>query len=202
MPEALGVDPKHTAVVVLDYQVGVVAMLRDGESLLARAASVLDGARGARVPVIYVVVEFRPGHPEIHPRNVALAARIKDGGRLVTGSPETRIAPALAPLERDLVVVKRRMGAFSGTELDPLLRAMDVTSLIVFGIATSGAVLTTVRQAFDLDYSLCVVADCCADFDPDLHATLMDKVIGRQARLESAEGIRAELDAARASGGP
>jgi len=195
MTDLNAIDVQRSAVLILDYQVGVTAMLPDAEQLCARAATVLDAARSAGVPVIYVVVEFRAGYPEINPRNVALVERIKKTGRLLAGSPEAQLHPAVAPKDGDAIVAKRRMGAFSGTELDMILRAANRDTLILFGIVTSGAVLSTVRQAFDADYRMLVVSDCCADPDPALHATLMDKVLGRQAQLTTAAEVAASLRA-------
>ena len=197
MTDPTALDAQRSAVLILDYQVGIASMFPDAEQLCARAATVLDAARSAGVLVIYVVVEFRAGHPEISPRNVGLVERIKKTGRLLTGSPEAQLHVAVSPKEGDVIVVKRRMGAFSATELDLILRAASVDTLIVLGIVTSGAVLTTVRQAFDADYRLLVVSDCCADPDPVLHATLMEKVLGRQAQLTTAAEVATSLRAAK-----
>jgi nicotinamidase-related amidase len=193
MTDPNAIDPPRSAVLILDYQVGVATMMPDPEQLCARAATVLDAARSAGALVIYVVVEFRAGYPEISPRNVALVERIKKTGRLQAGSPEAQVHPAVAPQEADVIVVKRRIGAFSGTDLDLILRSASIDTLIVLGIATGGAVLTTVRQAFDADYRLLVVSDCCADPDPALHSTLMEKVLGRQAQLTTAAEVAASL---------
>ena len=69
--------------------------------------------------------------------------------------------PAVRPQPEDVVVVKHRVGAFSSTDLDMILRAKGVDTLVLTGLATSGVVLSTVRQGADADYRLVVVADCC-----------------------------------------
>jgi len=74
------------------------------------------------------------------------------------------------------VVTKRRVGAFSTTELDAGLRTKNVTSLILFGISTSGVVLSTVRWAADMDYAPYVISDACADQDEEVHRVLVEKV--------------------------
>jgi nicotinamidase-related amidase len=84
-------------------------------------------------------------------------------------------------------VTKSRVSAFAGTDLEVLLRANDVTTLVLFGIATSGVVLSTVLDAADRDYRLIVVHDCCADLDVDLHETLVSKVFPRPAAVVSAD---------------
>jgi nicotinamidase-related amidase len=56
-----------------------------------------------------------------------------------------------------------------------ILRARDIDTLVLFGIATSGVVLSTLLHAADADYRLFVIKDCCADLDLDLHACLVDR---------------------------
>lgn len=193
MSDPIVIDPKRSAVVVLDYQMGVLGRLPDAEVMCARAATLLDAARSAGVPVVYVTVEFRAGHPEINPRNVAFAERVKKNNLFVEGSREVQLHPTVAPKEGDVRVVKRRVGAFSGTDLEVILRSANVDTLILFGVVTSGAVLTTVRQAFDADYRVLLAGDCCADGDPELHAFLLEKVLGRQAQLTTAAELEASL---------
>lgn len=85
------------------------------------------------------------------------------------------------------------MGVFSTTPLETILRAHDVTSLILCGLSTSGVVLSTVRWAADMDYDLVVVEDCCADGDDEVHRVLTQKVFPRQARVVSANAIIEDL---------
>ena len=73
------------------------------------------------------------------------------------------------------------MSAFSGSDLDVVLRSLGVDSLVLSGIATSGVVLSTLRQAADLDYRLTVLTDGCTDRDPEVHRVLTEKVFPRQA---------------------
>jgi nicotinamidase-related amidase len=75
------------------------------------------------------------------------------------------------------------VSAFAGSDLDVVLRAGEVRSLVLCGIATSGVVLSTVRAAADMDYELTVLADCCADGDPEVHRVLLEKVFPRQAAV-------------------
>ena len=86
------------------------------------------------------------------------------------------------------------VSAFAGTDLDMILRAKDIDTLILFGIATSGVVQSTVLHAADADYRLVVIKDCCADLDTEVHACLVDKIFPRQATVLSAteflEGLK------------
>ena len=94
--------------------------------------------------------------------------------------------PAIAPEGSDVVVTKRRVSAFTGSDLEVLLRAGEIDHLVLCGIATSGVVLSTLREAADKDYRLTVLADLCADTDAEVHAVLTGKVFPRQARVISA----------------
>jgi nicotinamidase-related amidase len=60
-----------------------------------------------------------------------------------------------------------------------VLRARDVTALVLGGIATSGVVLSTVREAADRDYELTVFEDLCLDGDDEVHRVLTQKVFPR-----------------------
>jgi nicotinamidase-related amidase len=178
-------DPRATALLVMDVQEGVVEMLEDPAPLLERAAAATRAARaagGARV--IYVKVGFRPGYPEVHSRNRSSAA-ISQSGRL-TGAASA-IHHSLEVQDADLVVDKKRVSAFAGSDLELLLRAGGIETLALCGIATSGVVLSTVRVAADLDYALVVLADACADRDPEVHRVLLEKVFPRQADVVSVE---------------
>jgi nicotinamidase-related amidase len=169
-----------SALLVMDVQNSIVERFPDA-GVLDRAAAAVAAARGAGVPVIYVRVAFRPGHPEVSPRNKSFAA-LRDGGGLADDDA-TAIHPAVAPEPGEVVVTKRRVSAFAGSDLDVVLRAGAVEELVLCGIATSGVVLSTLRAAADLDYGLTVLRDACADSDPEVHHVLMDKVFPRQAEV-------------------
>ena len=176
-----------TAVVIMDYQNDIVGNYStDGEALLQRSASVLASAREAGIPVIYVVVQFREGHPEVLPRN-----RQRFANRLIEGTPGAEVHPAVAPQPGEMVVVKRRTGPFSTTDMDAVLSSIGANTLVLFGVSTSGCVLTAVRWAADVDYRLVVVSDCCGDQDEEVHRVLTEKIFPRQADVVTAEEIAA-----------
>jgi len=182
----IAIDPSRTAVLAMDFQADIVARVADkAPPALERAAAVLAAARKAGLPVIYIVVGFRPGYPELSPRNLSYE-RITQSKSFVVDPPGSDIAPAVAPAPGDPIVVKHRVGAFAETDLATLLRAKNIDTLVLFGIATSGVVLSTVRHASDADYRLVVVKDCCVDADEEVHRVLTEKVLARQATVISA----------------
>jgi nicotinamidase-related amidase len=182
----ISIESERTAVLALDLQADIVARVGEKASAaLEQAAGVLRAARGARLPVIYVVVGFRPGYPELSKQNPLFAA-VAQAGRFITSTPVADIAPAVRPEDGDVVVVKHRVSAFTGTDLEMILRAKGIDTLVLFGVATSGVVLSTVRHAADADYRQLVVRDACADADDEVHRVLTEKVLARQATVTSA----------------
>jgi len=166
------------ALLVMDVQRVVVDRYPD-PAYLPRLRGAIDAARAAGLPVIYAVVGFRSGYPEISTRNKMFGALRVRG---VAGNDEAnQVHPDVAPQSGDILVTKRRVSAFAGSDLDMVLRAGDIDHLVLTGIATSGVVLSTVRQAADLDFGLTVLADGCLDADLEVHRVLTEKVFPQQA---------------------
>ncbi|MGH3502166.1 MAG: cysteine hydrolase family protein [Nocardioidaceae bacterium] len=189
------IDPQRSALLMMDYQNGIVSSVDDADGLLSRAAAavVLVRARGARIG--YVRVAFTDADYEAIPQTSPMAGMVTPERRqaMHADSPVTAVHERLAPEAGDIAVRKTRVGAFSTTDLDQQLRAAGVTTLVLAGIATSGVVLSTVRDAADRDYRVVVLADACADHDPEVHAVLTEKVFPRQARVLTVAGLAGEL---------
>jgi nicotinamidase-related amidase len=146
----------------------------------------IDGARAAGIPVIYVRMGLRPGDPEVSPRNRAMVNAVRSG-MFTEGAPGAEIHDDIAPQQGDVVVTKRRGSAFSGSDLDLVLRARDIDSLVLTGIATSAVVLSTLWHAVDLDFGLTVLADACLDTDPEVHTMLTEKLFPQWADVVAVE---------------
>jgi nicotinamidase-related amidase len=173
-------DSARTALLIMDVQPEIVERF-GGSGLTERLALAAAAARGAGVRVVYVKVGFREGYPEISPRN-ATFSRIAELGGFVEGV-SSEVHAAVAPQPGDVVITKRRVSAFAGSDLDVVLRAGGIEALVLSGIATSGVVLSTLRQAADLDFSLTVLSDGCIDGDEEVHRVLCEKVFPRQAQV-------------------
>jgi nicotinamidase-related amidase len=172
----------RTALLVMDFQNGIVQRLGD-DAVVAAAGRAVEAARAAGIPVIFVRVAFRAGYPEAAAANRSFSALSQAGDAFTQDNAATQVVDALAPRADEAVAVKRRVSAFTGSDLDVLLRAAGAESLVLAGLSTSGVVLSTVRQAADLDYRLTVLADACADSDPEVHRVLTEKVFPRQAEV-------------------
>jgi nicotinamidase-related amidase len=181
------------ALLVMDVQVGIVARFGDDDGgLLSRLERAVSAARTASVPVIFVRVAFRDGGPEIAASNLTFSAIAARGG-FGEADPGTQIHPQLAPQPGDVVVLKKRVSAFAGSDLAEVLRGGGIDTLVLTGIATSGVVLSTLRAAADLDYRLVVLHDACADADPEVHRVLTEKVFPRQADVRSVDEWTASI---------
>lgn len=170
----------------MDVQGAMTASLPDRDTYLDHLSGAIEAARRAGIPVIYVVVRFRDGYPEASPNNKSFS-QIKGSGRLLESDPSSGVDPRVAPQDGEVVVTKKRVSAFTGSDLQVLLRSQGIEQLVLTGIATSGVVLSTLRAAADMDYVLTVIADCCADRDEEVHRVLTTKVFPRQATVLSAQ---------------
>lgn len=171
-----------SALLVMDVQRAIVDIADDGSGYLPRLRRAIDRARAVNMPVIYVVIALRPGFPEVGTRNRALTS-IARAGLFVEGAPGTENHPEVAPRPGDVVVTKKRASAFSGSDLDLVLRARGIDSLVLTGIATSAVVLSTLCQANDLDFGLTVLSDGCLDTDPEVHRILIERLFPQWAHV-------------------
>lgn len=191
----------NTALLVLDVQTGIVAHLDNPNinAYLERLSTIINRAREAGVKLVYVTTSFRPGYADLHD-NFPSSGMIKASNKFVDGDETVQVHPAVLPSGVDskegganAIVTKRRVSAFAGTDLDVVLRCLGCDEIVVCGLISSGAVLSTVRQGADWDYRLGVLRDGCMDRDPEVHDVLMDKVFSKQARVVDSEEWLAEL---------
>lgn len=180
----------QTALLAMDLQNDILAGFdaTAREALLGNAEHLIGHARDNGVPVIYVAVRFRAGYPEVNPAN-KLFGRIAQSHVLIEGTEGAAIHDRVAPRSGEPVVVKRRVGAASTTDLQALLSAQGIGCLVLAGVSTSGVVLSTVRWAADLDYRITVVVDACLDRDEEVHRVLTGKVFPMQADLVTTQEI-------------
>jgi len=175
----------QTALLLLDMQNFVLDNFIPESArtrIVEASAALLAEARAAGNLVIHVNVGFSPGYPEVSDRNKVFAW-LRDSGLVEPGSESVRIPDVLAPRQDEPFVIKHRVGAFSGTGLHQLLMDHGIGKLVLAGATTSGAVLTTVRQAFDLDYDITVVQEACADSDEAVHEFIFDGLLPMHASV-------------------
>ena len=195
MPIATALDPQHTAVLSMDMQAGIISIYaKDEVRFPERAAHLLNLSRQRGMRIIHIQVGFRKGLPEVSARNSVFAAvkNSEQHQKLFMGEAGA-IHPALTPQSDDIVIVKHRISAFTGTDLDMILRANEIHTLVLFGIATSGVVLSTLSAAVDLDYRAIVIKDCCVDQDAQLHDVLINNYFTKRGEVISADDFISRL---------
>ncbi|MHA7986256.1 cysteine hydrolase family protein [Rathayibacter sp. CAU 1779] len=192
MPE-LNLDPSSTALLIMDLQPSITQSLPDAEAFIGRLLSARAAARDAGLTIAYVRVALTGDEaaevPETNVRFHAAGA----SGRMDADAPHTQVDPRIAPADGELVVRKRRVGAIGTTDLDAQLRERGIDTLVLTGIATSGVVLSTLRDAADRDYRLVVLEDGCFDSDDEVHRVLTQKVFPKQATVVTVADFVASL---------
>lgn len=180
---------------LMDFQNAITARSGSPE-VVAAARRALEAARAGGVAVVFVRVAFRAGLPEVNARNKIFGGikGTEQAAAYEESSPATQIIEALAPLPGEPVVVKRRFGAFA-SDLQVVLSGLGADRLVLAGISTSGVVLSTVRQAADLDFEMVVLQDACGDADAEVHRVLIEKVFPRQADVVATDEWIAGLSA-------
>jgi nicotinamidase-related amidase len=172
------IDPARTAVIALHWQNdilkpdgafgGFFAPMVEKRQLIPHVADVLRRLRHAGIRVIYVRVCYRQGFPDLIVNNPFFAL-IKELGALLDGSWGAEIVPELLPQPEDIVVEARRVTGFPGTDLDIVLQASGIRTLLLCGVATNATVEGTAREGVSEGYEVLVLEDCCTAASEEMH---------------------------------
>jgi len=176
-------DPEHTALLVMDFQQGVLQRISGLEPLLGRVQRAIADVRDHGGTIGYVRVAFTEQDWAAVPAANPIFARAAQDRSMHHEDPATAIHDSLAPQPGDIVVRKTRVGAMSTTDLDRQLRDRGIDTLVLAGISTSGVVLATVIEAADRDYRLYVLSDATEDPDEQTRDVLLGKVFPRRAQV-------------------
>jgi nicotinamidase-related amidase len=199
--EQARLNPAHTALIIIDMQND---FCRDGFAA-SRAGRPLDAAKS----IIPTLVEFRKAAREagvlvIHVGFETYLDHMSDSGPwlsqrrrstyasdkiALTGDEGMDFIPELTPEKDELTVRKHRYSAFKGTDLDMLLRAHEIRCVVPCGVSTNVCVESTLRDAFEYSYYVCVAQDGCASWDMDLHAATLKTANARFGLVLTVEEI-------------
>jgi len=159
MPGPSTLIKKKTAVIAMDYQIDMLgAFPADFQTqLIARVNNVLNKARQAGLPVIFI--------------------------RRGEGTPAQEIDPRVIRQPQEIVLTKRKRAPFASTDIIERLKKLGVDTLVLMGIHTSGDILSTVRCGTEIDLKFYVISDCCADRDQDVAEYLLEKVFYHTATI-------------------
>ncbi|WP_271299643.1 isochorismatase family protein [Sphingomonas sp. CV7422] len=178
-------DPRSTALILIDLQDGIVAGDKgphSADAVVAAGKTLAARFREAGAPVVLVHVGVTPETmPSLNVDQPRLPAE---------GTP-----PAFSALvdglrqDGDLVVLKHHWGAFTGTDLDLLLRRRGVKTVVIAGIATNFGVESTARVAWELSYDVVVVEDASTSRSAELHDFAVREILPQIARVVKLETV-------------
>ncbi|CCH31069.1 isochorismatase family cysteine hydrolase [Actinosynnema sp. NPDC047251] len=163
-----------TALIIGDLQRGITGDFPFARQVLPPITELLPRARAAGALVVFVHIAFRPNGADLPPDNALYRGFFDAGDAFHEGSAGTVVDLPVA--DEDVVVLKRRASAFAGTDLDIVLRARKVDTVVIAGVATSAMVAATAYDAADRGYHVTVLRDGCADADQAMHDFFVDAV--------------------------
>lgn len=185
---SLQLDPKKTALVLIDLQAGIVARQTapyPSSEVVERARKLAEAFRAKGATVVYVRVDL----------NNFLQLPADEATRSTEALPAaaSEIVAEAGFRDGDLLVTKRHWGAFAGTELEQQLKKRGVDTVVLGGIATNIGVESTARQGTGLGFGFVVVEDICSSFDTDMHRFAFEKIFPRLARVRKSDEVIAAL---------
>ena len=177
-------DPRWSALLVVDVQNDFVSSkgsaAQRGEDVKAAQAMVpklirlIEEARRVGLTVVYI----RTTHSE-WTDTPSWIYRKSQQSALDTcreGTWGTEFYQGISPLPSERVVIKHRYSAFINTDLNTVLKAKGIESVLVTGVATNVCVETTARDAYMFDYYVTMVEDGAAAYDPKLHESTLENM--------------------------
>jgi nicotinamidase-related amidase len=191
MADALVLDAKRTALVLIDLQNGIVSMPlapRSGAQVVETANRLASRFREARAPVFLVHVGWAADGADRPSRNVDKPSPLPPGGL----PPEWMALVEGLVHESDIRIHKRQWGAFTGTPLDVHLRRRGITTIVLAGIATNFGVESTARHAWELGYDLVIAEDATTSRSAELHDFAIDSILPQIARIRRCEELTLE----------
>ena len=175
-----------TALIVIDLQKGIAGgkFIHPIDGVLDRTRALIGAFRAGGLPVVLVNVAGRaPGRTEQGARS-----------SLTLSEGWTDLLPELDQQPGDILITKRSWGAFATTDLDSRLKALGVTQVVVTGVATSGGVEATARQAYEQGFNVTFALDAMTDLRDEAHRYSVSSVFPRVGETGSAQEIISMLE--------
>ncbi|HEX6403679.1 MAG TPA: cysteine hydrolase [Pseudonocardiaceae bacterium] len=174
------IDPKTTAVVLIEYQNdfaseggalhSAVEEVMDKTNMLDNTKRVVDAARAAGVTVMHAPITFAEGYGELSAHPYGILKGVVDGQCFVKGSWGAAIIDELAPQQGDIVIEgKRGLDTFASTNLDFILRSKGIKTIVLGGFLTNCCVESTMRTGYEHGYQVVTLTDCTAATSLEQH---------------------------------
>jgi nicotinamidase-related amidase len=187
----LSLDPRTTALVLIDLQKGILPYAKapyDSTQLMAKAVPLVAAFRAVKSPVVWVKVGFSADGAD------ALKATVDAPSPMGALPADWLESPAeLPPQPGDLHILKRQWGAFNGTELDLQLRRRGIRTIVLGGIATSIGVESTARFAWELGYDIVFAEDITSGADAAMHDNSFKAIFPRLGRVRTTADVLASI---------
>ncbi len=186
----LRLDPKKTALVLIDLQNAIVGMNPvpyTAEQVVENSRKLAEAFRAHGAPVVYVRVDLNDfmNLPVDQPHNL---------GDKPLPAAASEIAPSAAFQPGDILVTKRHWGAFAGTDLEQQLRTRGVDTVVLTGISTNIGVESTARQGTGLGFAFVLVEDACSSQNAEHHRFAFENIFPRLTRVRTTDEVLASLD--------
>lgn len=195
------IAPEHTALLIIDMQkdLAVDGFLCDQagrdltatQSVIPNLSRLLAAARASGATVGHVGFWTLPEHASDSGPWLAQRRRSTYSSDVLcmADSEGAEFIDELKPRDGELVIHKHRYSAFKGTDLDLVLRARGVQTVIVTGVSTNVCVESTLRDGFETGYYVAIPADATASWDMDLHEATLQTVNHRFGLVTTTEEI-------------
>lgn len=182
------------ALLVLDAQNDIMGFQHKESvpAMLATTVRLVSWARETGIPVVFSRVAFRSSYVDVLPQLQA----VKDYRILNEAERGSAIVDELAPQDGDVVIVKRRVNAFYNTDLELVLRALEVRTLLFAGVSTDRVVELTIREASDRGFRNIVISDACASSSPKRHGAALEFIADFFGDVKTADEAVNELSTA------
>jgi len=216
MPDTPALDPKRTAVVLIEYQNdftseggtlhGAVEGVMESTGMMKNTADVVDAARQAGATVIHAPISFAAGYGEISDRPYGILAGVVESNSFVKDSWGAAIVEELTPAEGDIVIEgKRGLDTFASTNLDFILRSKGIDTIALAGFLTNCCVESTMRSGYERGYQVYTLTDCVAATSQEEHDNAISKDYPMFSRpvtgVEFADALAGDKDLADSSRG-
>lgn len=202
------IEPLHTALLIIDMQkdfcLDGFATSKAGRpldaarSIISRLATLRRDARAAGVLVCHVgFLTLREHRSDSGPWLAQRRRSTYASDKIcIEGTEGAEFIDELSPEEGEIVVLKHRYSAFKGTDLDMILRARGIRTVIPTGVSTNVCVESASRDAFEYNYYVCVPGDGVASWNGELHDASLKTIDARFGVLTSCAEIRTAWAAA------
>jgi nicotinamidase-related amidase len=203
----MALDPKHTAIVLIEYQNdftseggalhGAVAGVMEDTGMLDNTRRLVDAARQAGATIVHAPITFAPGYNEIAEHPYGILKGVVDSTAFVKGEWGSEIVDALAPQAGDVVVEgKRGLDTFATTNLDFILRARDISAIVLGGFLTNCCVESTMRTGYEKGYKVITLSDCVAATSAEEHENAIKFDYPMFSAVMTSDAVAGELGAA------